>query len=242
MTDVLLLHAFPLSAEMWAGQIEALKAAGHTVIAPDLPGFGQAAGLAAPSIEQFARHAMGALDRAHVSRAVVCGLSMGGYIAFRLLAAAPERVIGLVLCDTRADADSAEARQRRQTQIERIDREGMGWLASEMLPGLLSASATDQVKARARAIIATASAVGVQGALRALADRPDSTPLLSQIKVPTAVIVGAADGLTTPAVARAMASEIHGAVVTELANAGHLSNLEAPVEFNTALLAAVRRA
>jgi 3-oxoadipate enol-lactonase len=242
MTDVLMLHAFPLAAEMWASQVEALKAAGHTAIAPDLPGFGLAAGLAAPSLEQFARHAMGALDRAHVDRAVVCGLSMGGYVAFRLLAMAPERVIGLVLCDTRADPDSAAVRQRRQTQIERIDREGVGWLAGELLPALLSSSASDAVRTRARAIMATASAAGVQGALRALADRPDSTPLLHQIRVPTTVIVGSADGLTTPAIAREMAAAIPGAVVTELASAGHLSNLEAPAEFNAALLAAVRRA
>ncbi|MFH1807987.1 MAG: alpha/beta fold hydrolase [Pseudomonadota bacterium] len=242
MTTVLLLHAYPLSSAMWSAQLAALQAAGHQVLTPDHPGFGTVPALDSPSMDGFALHALRALDEARVDRAVICGLSMGGYVAFRILALAPQRVAGLVFANTRAEADSDEARQRRFDQIARIEREGTGWLSEAMLPVLLGPRANAALRASVQAMIAQAPAAGVIGALRAMAGRPSSENLLPVIQVPTAFISGEHDGLTPPAVMRPMKQQVEGARCTNLANAGHLSNLESPAVFNQVLLELVDRA
>jgi len=118
---VVFLHAYPLNAELWKGQVEALR--GRTTLAPHFPGFGGRAPGAA-DLEGFARAVLGDMDLAGISKAVFVGLSMGGYTAFRVHAIAPERVAGLVLADTRAGADDEAGKAKRTAQIERARREG----------------------------------------------------------------------------------------------------------------------
>jgi pimeloyl-ACP methyl ester carboxylesterase len=234
-TPVVFLHAFPLNAAMWARQVEAL--APRKVLAPHFPGFGgRPAGEA--TLDAFARAALRDMDGARIERAVVVGLSMGGYTAFRLHELAPERVAGLVLADTRAGADDEAARAKRVDHASRARREGVGWLADAMVPGLLGETTRRErpdVVAQVRGLIARADAEGVARAQEAMRERPDSIPRLGEIRVPVLVVVGEEDTLTPPAESRTIAEGVPDGRLMVLANAGHLSNLEAPEAFEAAL-------
>lgn len=234
---VVFLHAFPLSASMWEPQLAAIGDA-HRTFAPHLPGFGGRAPTE-PDLGAFARAVLADLDAEGIDTAIFVGLSMGGYVAFRLLAEAPERVRGLVLADTRAGADDAAGKEKRTAQAERARSEGIGWLPDALVPALLGSTTRKErpeVEAQVRALIGDADPEGVARALLAMRDRPDSTPLLAGVRVPTLVMVGDEDGLTPPEAARELEAAIPGARLQILSAAGHLSNLEAPLAFNDALL------
>lgn len=234
-TPVVFLHAFPLHAAMWAGQVAALPE--RTTLAPDFPGFGRRPP-AAPDLDAFARSALADMDAAGIERAVVVGLSMGGYVAFRLHALAPERVAGLVLADTRAGSDDEAGRQKRTDQAARARREGVAWMPDALVPALLGATTRAErpgVVEAVRALIAGADGEGAARALEAMRERPDSTTELAGIRVPTLVLVGEEDTLTPPAESRRIAEGIAGSRLVVLPGAGHLANLEAPDGFNQAL-------
>lgn len=236
-TPVVFLHAFPLNAAMWAGQVAALP--GRAALTPHFPGFGGRAPTEA-DLDGFARAVLADMDQAGMARAVVVGLSMGGYVAFRLHALAPERVAGLVLADTRAGADDEAGRQKRTDQAARVRSEGTGWMGDAMVPALLGATTRrdrPQVVEEVRGLIAQAHPEGVARALEAMRARPDSTPALAGIRVPALVIVGEEDTLTPPAESRVIADGIPGARLVVLPGAGHLANLEAPEGFNQAVRA-----
>jgi 3-oxoadipate enol-lactonase len=236
---LVLLHAFPLHSGMWAPQLEGLSS-DRRVIAPDLLGFG---GSDAP--ESMYRYTMlgyadlvaGLLDRLGLDRVVVGGLSMGGYVAFAFLRQYPERVSALILADTRAEADTTEAYERRTDQQDQVARIGTTALIEVLLAGLLSdhtkATRLDLVE-QVRRLMANPAA-GFIGALEAMKHRPDATEELSAIAVPTLVIVGEDDSLSPPEVARDMHERIKGSTLAVLPRAGHLSNLEAAEEFNAAV-------
>jgi 3-oxoadipate enol-lactonase len=234
MDGFLLLHAWPLDARMWAPQREALPA-DLPVVAPDHPGFGSAP-LAGPvtTMEACARHALEALDAAGVERAVVCGLSLGGYVAFEIWRRARERVLGLVLANTRAVADPPEAAQARRDLAARLRREG-NLLATDP-PKLLAPDAPVELAERVRALIADQSAEAIAAALEGMAERPDSTPDLPGISVPTLVVTSTQDQLIPHEVSAAMAEQIPGARLEIIEGVGHLSNLEAPERFTALLL------
>jgi 3-oxoadipate enol-lactonase len=235
-TPVLFIHGFPLDARTWRRQVELLQAE-RLVLAPDLPGFGTNTRAPLPtSIEQHARFVIDTLDRAAVPRAVLVGLSMGGYIALALQRIAPERIAGLILCDTKATADTDEAKRGRTARIERIGRDGLGFVVDEMVHALVSPSCSDNVRLELRRILLEQHPEGVSAALCALRDRPDSTATLASIRVPTAILCGEADALTPPAVMRELASSIAHASFTVLPHAGHLSNMEVPDAFDRALM------
>lgn len=234
MDGLLLLHAWPLDARMWAPQRAALPPE-LPVVAPDHPGFGSAP-LAGPvtTMEACARRALEALDAAGVERAVVCGLSLGGYVAFEIWRRARDRVLGLVLANTRAVADPPEAAQARRDLAARLRREGNLLVADP--PKLLAPDAPAELWERVRGLIADQSAEAIAAALEGMAERPDSTPDLPGISVPTLVITSSEDQLIPPEVSRAMAEAIPGARLEVLEGVGHLSNLEAPERFNALLL------
>jgi 3-oxoadipate enol-lactonase len=238
-TAVVLLHAFPLSPDMWEPQRHVLES--RFTLCPAFPGFGGAVP-GEPSLDGFARFVLGDMDAAGVDRAVVVGLSMGGYVAFRLLAVAPERVAGLVLADTRAGADDEAGRARRTEQATRVRDEGVSWLGDALVPALLGETTRRErpaVEAHVRAMIGAAAPEGVARALEAMRDRPDSTGLLPGIGVPTVVVVGEEDTLTPPSEAQAIANAVPGARLVVLAGAGHLSSMEAPDTFNRVLVESV---
>jgi pimeloyl-ACP methyl ester carboxylesterase len=232
---LLLVHAFPLSSAMWVRQIAAL-APRCRVLAPDLRGFGETArGGAATGLDQMADDLAALLDHLAIERATVAGLSMGGYITFALWRRHRARIAGLILADTRAGADSAEAKQAREENARLVEGAGPSPLADQMLPKLLAPSATTPVCDEVRGIIVNNDRAGVAAALRAMAARPDSTPLLSAIDVPTLVVVGSEDALTPPKEAHLLHDGIAGSRLVEIPGAGHLSNMENPEVFNNAL-------
>jgi 3-oxoadipate enol-lactonase len=236
---VVFVHAFPFNHQMWQMQVRALRE-DYQVITVDLPGFGASGAVAQPSMASFAGAVLAALDAAQVDRpAVFVGLSMGGYVLFELVRQAPERIRALVLADTRAPADTAEGRENRLRQAAQVRERGAVVVTEAMLPKMLTEAGhqtlllADQVKSWMEA----APPAGIVGALEAMAARPDSTGTLAEIGVPTLVMVGEADPITTRADAEAMVAKIAGAELELIAGAAHLSNVEQPEAFN----AAVRR-
>lgn len=234
-TGIVLLHAFPLNARMWEAQLDSLG--DYLTLAPDFPGFGSRPP-GPEELDGFADIVRDALDGADIDRAVLVGLSMGGYVAFRFADRWPERVAGLVLADTRAGPDSDEGRLKRTALAERARSQGTEWLADEMITGLLGATTRDDrpgVVELVRGMIDEADAEGVARALLAMRDRPDSFPMLDQLAVPSLVIVGEEDTLTGVEEAEAIQGEIPSADLVAIPGAGHLSNLENPEAFNEAL-------
>jgi 3-oxoadipate enol-lactonase len=231
---LLLLHAFPLDSRMWRPQVDVFGADVH-IVAPNHPGFGaEGEGPDVLTMALAAESAIDALDAAGVDRAIVCGLSMGGYVALELWRREPGRVMGFVLADTRSGADGDEAAANRRALAERVRREGKDFFADGP-PGLLSDHAPDDLRRLVREIIADQSAEAIAAASLGMADRPDSGPDLPGIDVPTLILTGADDTLIPSAVSAEMAQAIPGARLGVIERAGHISNLEQPGEFNRLL-------
>jgi 3-oxoadipate enol-lactonase len=242
---LVLLHAFPLAADMWRPQLEAVPP-GWRFVAPDLRGFGRSP-VGDPSVPAsmagYARDVLALVDHLRLERVVVGGLSMGGYVAFALLAMAPERVAGLVLADTRAEADSDAARTSRDRMAETLAEGGPGAVFERMLPGLLGATtraSRPEAVRRVQELALAQPADAIRLAIHGLKARSDSTPLLAGISCPTLVIVGDEDQITNVDVARLMHARIPGAELAVIEKAGHLSSLERPEAFNAALMRFLR--
>lgn len=236
---VLLVHAWPLHSGMWRSQIDALRGV-RRVLAPDLKGFG---GSDAPenvadySVDSYADDLAATLDDAGVDRAVVVGLSIGGYISFALWRRHRNRIAALVLADTKAEADPPEGIDKRSSQQEQVRTQGIDGLV-EALPQALLSPATREKKPDVIENVKDLMrnpAAGYVGALEAMKGRPDSTQDLAGIDVPTLVVVGEDDAVTPPEAAQDLERGIPGARLVVVPEAGHLSNLEAPDAFNGAL-------
>jgi pimeloyl-ACP methyl ester carboxylesterase len=233
---LLLIHAFPVDARMWSAQL-----GGARTIAPDLPGFGgtPAAERGVMTMDLAAHRCLEALDAAGIERAVVCGLSMGGYVAFELWRQARGRVVGLVLANTRAGADTPEAAAGRRALADRLRTEGN--VLVESPPPLLSDEPAAGLWERVRGWIADQPVEAIAAAALGMAERPDSTSDLAAIDVPTLVITSERDTLIPPEMSVPMADQVPGAQLTVLPNAGHLSNLEDPDGFSAVLAAHLER-
>lgn len=237
---VVLIHGFPLHAAMWQPQLDS-PPPGWRLVAPDLRGFGSsaaAAGVDRLTMDMLADDVAAQLRAAGIGSAVVCGLSMGGYITFALLRRAPELVRALVLCSTRAGADSDDARKARIDNARRTRDEGTGFLIDDMLPKLLAGTTRlrrPELEAEVRQILRAAPPDSVAAALLGMAEREDSTGMLPSIGVPTLIIVGADDAVAPPAAAREMKDAIPGARLEIIDDAAHLPNLERPDAFNRIL-------
>lgn len=237
---VMFLHAFPLSRAMWAPQTTALDA-DFRCLTIDARGFGESEPAGPFTVDRYADDVVAVLDAADVERATIVGLSMGGYTAFALWRRAPQRVRALVLADTRAGVDTPEGRQRRQELIQLARSEGLPAVVDRQIVGLLGKTTRERrpdIQASVRAIAASGTVEGIVGALEALMARPDSTPTLGTITVPTLVIVGDEDALTPPKEARAMYAAIGASARSRLEiliTAGHLSSVERPAAFNAVL-------
>lgn len=235
---LLLIHGFPFDHTMWAPQLRALAPAVR-VIAPDLRGLGESTlPEGGASLDDYADDLRALLDALGVERATVGGLSMGGYITFAFYRKYASRVRGLVLADTRPQPDSPEAKKGRAENIALVQQKGGGALAEKMLPKMLTPktlASRPEVTEAAMTMMARQPAEGIIAALAAMRDRPDSTPTLVQIKVPTLVAAGAEDTLTPPEDARALQSAIRGAQLMLIPEAAHMSTFERPEVFNRAL-------
>ncbi len=232
---LVLIHAFPLHSGMWEQQFRAL-ASQRRIIAPDMRGFGGSApGTGMESLDQSADDLAGLLDYLGLERVLLGGLSMGGYISFAFLRRYGSRVSGLILADTRPGPDGEEGRRAREINARLAEEQGIGALVTKMLPGLMAPGISAELRAGVQTMAQNNHPAGIAAALRAMAIRPDSTPQLASITVPTLIIVGAEDALTPPAEARAMHAAISGSRLIEIPGAGHLTNLEQPEAFNVAI-------
>jgi pimeloyl-ACP methyl ester carboxylesterase len=238
---LILLHAFPFSAEQWLPQLARVPA-GWRYLAPDLRGFGGPAPgptMSGPiTMDTYATDIIELMAHLEIPRAVMCGLSMGGYVSMALVRRAPDRVAGLVLADTRVGADSQEGRASRDRMLALLEREGPAAVATEMLPKLLSpATLRDQPDLAdvIRKLIEANHPDGIASAIRAMKDRPDSSETLRQLDCPALVLVGQEDAMTPPSEAQVLHEVLRRSRVEVLPAAGHMSNLEAPQAFNRVL-------
>jgi 3-oxoadipate enol-lactonase len=232
---LILLHAFPLTAEMWRPQLERVPA-DWRFIAPELSSALPAAG--ARTIDDYASDVGALLDALLIDDAIVGGLSMGGYVAFALFRRSPALFSGMILADTRPEADTPQVRDARAAMRDLLARDGVHAIADQMLPRLLTEktlSEHSELTERLRAIIESNSPRAVDAALDAMMKRPDSTPDLARISCATLVVVGAEDAITPPSEAEAMHHAIERSVFVTLQGAGHLSNVEQPDAFSRAL-------
>lgn len=241
---VLLVHGYPLDHQMWRHQIEELSR-DFRVIAPDLRGFGQSN--VTPGLVTMQRYAddlvalLEALDAR--DRVTVCGLSMGGYIAFQFALRHRSRLEKLILCDTKAAADTPEAAKTRVDTAQKVLAEGPQAIVDGMLPKLFALESFDKladvVKATRKVMLDT-KPDGIAAALRGMAERPDVTGDLKSIDVPTLVLCGEHDVITPVAEMRAVAEKLPQAQFVLIPGAGHMAPLERPREVNDALRAFLR--
>ena len=232
---VLLLHAFPLSASMFAPQIDAL-AGRYRILAPDLPGFGQSdGGGTATEMTLLAEDARALLEHASVARAVVGGVSMGGYATLALLGRAGDLLQGIVLADTQPHPDDEAGKARRQQTAKDVLEKGTAAFAESMSRRLVSPAAPEALVAQVRGMILQNSPAAIAAASLGMAHRSDTRGALSAYRGPALVIFGEADDFAPRARQEEMAKLASGARLKMIPRAGHLSNLEAPAEFNAAL-------
>jgi pimeloyl-ACP methyl ester carboxylesterase len=236
-TVLLLVHGFPLTSKMWRHQVDALASDALRVVAPDLPGFGRTPG-AIESVDSAADGLATLLDGIGARRLVLCGFSMGGYIAFAFARRHPARLNGLILIDTKADADSEEAKQGRYAMADRARQEGKGVVIEAMLPRLVSDATFNgraDVVQQVLDVEAGATLDGIVGALRAMAARPSSLQDLRSIAAPALIIVGQEDVITPVADAETMRDGIAGSSLVVVPDSGHMTPVEQPEAVNTAI-------
>lgn len=239
---VVLLHAFPLSAEMWAPQIDALAEAGYAVLAPQIYGVGDSTEKAKWQMLDFAADVFALINSLGIGKAgkvAVVGLSMGGYAALALHKAHANLIDALVLCDTRAEADAAEAKAERFKFIDALGEHGNEEAVKRMIPKFFAQdtyTTKPELAEQLSDVIRQPRVSVLQSQLEAMAERPDSVAHLASVACPTLVIVGEEDSITPVDAAETLHRGIAGSELAVIKSAGHLSNLEQPVAFNNVLL------
>jgi len=238
---VVLLHGYPFDHSMWAEQLDFLSARGYHVTAPDLPGFGVSLNQTDRTIttmEDMARHVGASMDKLGVLDATICGLSMGGYVAFEFVRLFPQRVRALVLAGTRAPADNEQEKQARAQQVEQMLAKGTGDIAGATLSKLLAPRTLAEkpaVAAQVREMILRADARGAAAAQRGMAARRDYSADLPGINVPALIIVGRQDPIRPVADAEFMHQGLNKSRLEIIEDAAHMTNLEQPGTFNHVL-------
>ena len=238
---VVLIHGFPFDHLLWRHQVAGLTR--WQCIAPDLRGAGTSGAPIAVgefSMTSYADDLIALLDRSKIDQAVVCGLSMGGYIAFEFVRRFPDRVRAAILCNTKAAADTPAGKLGRDALAARAQDDGARAVADALMPKLLARVTLERqpaVEGEVREMILRQPVWGIVGALRALRDRPDSTPLLGRIGVPVLVVAGDDDQIAPAEEMEAMARAIPDARFMVVRDAGHMTPLEQPLALNGAISA-----
>ena len=252
---IILLHGYPFDRSMWREQIAFLSASGFRVVAPDLSGFGESVAQTSvcepseteprlksvplTSMTDMANDVAALMDGLKIDRAAICGLSMGGYVAFEFVHLFPTRARALILAGTRAPADNEQEQQARLQQVKQMLAEGMSGIAQASLPKLLAPrtfAEKPEVVARLREIILRADPQGAAAAQRGMAARRDYSGDLSTIKVPTLIVVGRQDPIRPVVDSEFMQRRIRDSRLEILEDAAHMTNMEQPSVFNQALL------
>lgn len=236
---VLLLHGFPVDGRMWDAQLDALSVK-HRVILPDFRGFGQSQPPAGPfTMESLADDTHALARELGVTRFVLAGLSMGGYVALAYARKYAATLRGLILLDTKADADTPEGKEGRGKMIQTVREKGSAAIGDAMQPKLLSPDTIQhkpQIVKAIRQMTDHNPPITIEHALAAMRDRLDQTSLLPSLKLPTLIVVGDADSVTPPAVAEGMQKAIPGAQLAIIRGAGHMTPMEQPEQVNAAML------
>ena len=237
---VVLLHAFPLSGEMWKPQIDALKNKNVRLIVPDLRGFGESHSFSdINTMEDMAQDIYELLETLKIKKAILGGLSMGGYILFNFLKKFPEKAAALIFCDTHPANDSDETRRGRMDLIEKIETDGSDALIENMLPKLVGEHTKQnkpELVENLREKFSKVNPKAAIAALRGMAQRKDNTDLLKRISLPTLLIFGEEDKVTNLELASKMEQAITGSRLVIIPDSGHYSNLEQPENFNQAFV------
>ena len=235
---IIFIHGFPFNKSMWNLQVASLKD-NYRLIRYDIRGHGDSdAGNEVFSIDLFVNDLISLMDALKIDHAIVCGLSMGGYIALNAIEKYSERFDALILSDTQCIADTPEAKEKRTKAIESIKKNGVEKYAGESIKNLFAAeSFISRVKevADIKGMIIKTSVESLCNTLLALSVRKETCHILSEIKVPVLIMVGNEDIITPPDAARFMHEKIKGSSLKIIGHAGHLSNLENPEEFNLQL-------
>lgn len=241
---LLLIHGYPLNRTMWEQQLHGLEDVAH-VIALDLWGFGESEPVSEASMGTYAEELHKLTEALGASEpAVVCGLSMGGYVAFEYFRRYGNHVAGLILANTKAGPDSAEGKAGRDKNVAVAKEKGAAAIAEAMLPKMLSPKTytnNSELVQQVKRMMESASVPGVIAALVAMRDRPDSVPTLAQIKLPALVVGGADDQLFPQAEFQNMATGLANGKLEILPDAGHMSNIEQPESFNRAVRQFLRK-
>ena len=232
---IIFIHGFPFSHEMWKPQLDAFLS-GFRAIAYDVRGHGQSdVGDGQFSIEFFVDDLIALMDKLSIPKAILCGLSMGGYIALRTIERFPDRVKGLILADTKSESDGNEARTKRSASLRGVKQDGVAAFAENFAKAIFwseTFSRNPQAIETIKNIIRNNSPLGIGGALLALAARTDTTTFLPSIAIPTLILVGEHDALTPPSASKAMHSAIPGSELAVISNAGHMANVENSEQFD----------
>jgi len=235
---ILFIHGFPFNKSMWKLQHEELKD-NYRVISYDIRGHGNSgSGNEDFSIDLFANDLIGLMDALKIDKAILCGLSMGGYIALNAMGKYHERFDALVLSDSQCIADTSEVKEKRMRAIESIKHTGVEKYAEESIKNFFSPESfltKGKEIADVREMILKTSEQSLCNTLLALSLRKETCQILPEIKVPVLIMVGNEDKITPPAAARFMHEKIEGSFLKIIDHAGHLSNLENPGEFNVQL-------
>lgn len=235
---LVLIHGYPLNRMVWQAQWEGLSDSAR-VIVPDLRGFGGSVIGAGPiDIGTYADDVRELLDALGIQgRAIICGLSMGGYIALAYERRYPDHVAALILANTKAGPDNEQGKEGRNKSIALANEKGASAIAEAMLPKMLSPKSSNNTElvAQVRRIMESATVPGIVAALESMRDRPDSTPTLLEFSAPTLIIAGADDQLFPLSVAQVMAQAARNSQLVILPDAGHISSMDQPAAFNQAV-------
>ncbi len=227
MATIVLLHPYPVDHRFWDDVSPPLAAAGHDVIAPDLPGFGTCPPWAGWTMDEVADQMAPTIPPG----SVVAGLSMGGYLALAIVARHPERVGRLVLADTRAEGETPEGVVARRESAEQLRRDGTAAFITAFVERALGPTPTAHAVERLTSLASAQGAEAMAEATLAISGRPDRTAMLADIAVPTLVIVGEHDVVTPPALSASMAAAIPDAQLAVIGGSGHMTALEQPEEW-----------
>lgn len=236
---IIFVYGFPLNKSMWDKQVKALKD-NYRVIACDIRGHGNTeVGTLDFSIDLFVKDLISFMDALKIEKTILCGLSMGGYIALNAIENYAERFSALILSDTNCTADAPEAKEKRMKTIENIEEKGIEKLADDLLPNLFASESfktNPKEIAEVKEMIVTTTIPSLNKSLHALANRKETCSKLAKIKMPVLILVGEVDKITPPEAASAMHEKIKDSTLHLISNAGHLSNMENPIEYNNQLM------
>ncbi|MBI5202059.1 MAG: alpha/beta fold hydrolase [Elusimicrobia bacterium] len=231
---IIFVHAFPLNRKMWAPQ-ESLKAHAR-LVSYDARGFGKSkASDAQIPFELYVDDLLALVDRVDADETILCGLSMGGYVALRAAERAAEKISALILADTKSEADGDEAKLKRASTVLSIKKQGLGAFADVFVKSVLAPRSLQKpaLVASVKGMIQESDPTGVCAALLAMAGRTDTTAVLRKLTMPSLVLVGAHDAVTPPSNAQALVRGLQRSRLTVIPEAGHMSNLENPDTFNS---------